>query len=402
MKERLIFHIDVNNAFLSWTAVDLLKKGYPVDIRTIPSVIGGDEEQRKGIVTAKSPVAKKMGVVTAEPLYMARRKCPNLKIFPGDYELYHRESNRLYQYFCTLTDKVERYSIDECFLDMSGTELLYPNPIELAYHIKDEIHERFGYTVNIGVANNKLCAKMASDFEKPNKVHTLFQYEIERKMWPLSVTDLFMVGKSSSKVLLSLGIKTIGDLAHTDINFLRKKFKSQGDMMHNYANGIDFTSVNPDNHSGKSKSISVTETLPQDTDSTYLLKQVLMKQADRVGRQARYEKVYAKTIAIIFKTGDFVSYSHQLKVTNPTNVTSEIYKYVVELLDKGWRGEPLRLIGIRLADFTSDNSKQLSLFDKEKDLHNDKIQEVMDDISEKYGDGIIIPASLKQIGGEKK
>ena len=137
MKERLIFHIDVNNAFLSWTAVDLLKKGYPVDIRTIPSVIGGDEEQRKGIVTAKSPVAKKMGVVTAEPLYMARRKCPNLKIFPGNYELYHRESNRLYQYFCTLTDKVERYSIDECFLDMSGTELLYPNPIELAYHIKD-------------------------------------------------------------------------------------------------------------------------------------------------------------------------------------------------------------------------------------------------------------------------
>ena len=221
-------------------------------------------------------------------------------------------------------------------------------------------------------------------------------------MWPLSVADLFMVGKSSSKVLISLGIKTIGDLAHTDINFLRKKFKSQGDMMHNYANGIDFTSVNPDNHSGKSKSISVTETLPRDTDSTYLLKQVLMKQADRVGRQARYEKLYAKTIAIIFKTGDFVSYSHQLKVTNPTNVTSEIYKYVVELLDKGWRGEPLRLIGIRLADFTSDNSKQLSLFDKEKDLHNDKIQEVMDDISEKYGDGIIIPASLKQIGGEKK
>ena len=402
MKERLIFHIDVNNAFLSWTAVELLKKGYPVDIRTIPSVIGGDEEQRKGIVTAKSPVAKKMGVVTAEPLYMARRKCPNLKIFPGDHELYHRESNSLYQYFCTLTDKVERYSIDECFLDMSGTELLYPNPIELAYHIKDEIYEKFGYTVNIGVANNKLCAKMASDFEKPNKVHTLFQYEIERKMWPLSVADLFMVGKSSSKVLISLGIKTIGDLAHTDINFLRKKFKSQGDMMHNYANGIDFTPVNPDNHSGKSKSISVTETLSQDTDSTYLLKQVLMKQADRVGRQARYEKLYAKTIAIIFKTGDFVSYSHQLKVTNPTNVTSEIYKYVVELLDKGWRGEPLRLIGIRLADFTSDNSKQLSLFDKEKDLHNDKIQEVMDDISEKYGDGIIIPASLKQIGGEKK
>lgn len=394
MKERLIFHIDVNNAFLSWTAVDLLKKGYPVDIRTIPSVIGGDEEARRGIVTAKSPVAKKMGVVTAEPLYLARRKCPGLKIFPGDYDLYHRESNKLYEYFCLFTDKIERFSVDECFLDMTGTELLYPDPIQLAYKMKDEIYEKFGYTVNIGIANNKLCAKMASDFEKPNKVHTLFQYEIEKKMWPLPVTDLFMVGKSSSKTLIELGIKTIGDLAKVDINFLKRRFKSQGDMMHEYANGIDYSEVTPRN--SKSKSISTTETLPKDVDSIPELKKILMKQAERVGRQARREKLYAKTIALIFKTGEFISYSHQMKLVNPTNVTSEIYQATLEILDKGWRGEPLRLIGIRLADFTQDNNKQLSLFDVEKDFYNDKIQEVMDDISEKYGDGVIIPASLKK------
>ena len=394
MKERLIFHIDVNNAFLSWTAVDLLKKGYPIDIRTIPSVIGGDEEARRGIVTAKSPVAKKMGVVTAEPLYMARRKCPGLKIFQGDYELYHRESNKLYEYFCLFTDKIERFSIDECFLDMTGTELLYPDPIQLAYKMKDEIYEKFGYTVNIGIANNKLCAKMASDFEKPNKVHTLFQYEIEKKMWPLPVTDLLMVGKSTSKTLLEMGIKTIGDLAHIDINFLRRRFKSQGDMMHEYANGIDYSEVLPRN--SKSKSISTTETLPKDVDSKMELKKILIKQADRVGKQARKEKLYAKTIALIFKTSDFISYSHQIKIMNPTNVTSEIYQITLEILDKGWRGEPLRLIGIRLSDFTEDNSKQISLFDEEKDVHNDKIQEIMDSISDKYGDGIIIPASLKK------
>lgn len=400
MKERLIFHIDVNNAFLSWTAVDLLKKGYPIDIRQIPSVIGGDEEQRRGIVTAKSPIAKKMGVVTAEPLYMARKKCPNLKIFPGDYELYHKESNKLYQYFCLFTDKIERFSVDECFLDMTGTELLYPDPIKLAYQMKNEIYEKFGYTVNVGIGNNKLCAKMASDFEKPNKVHTLFQYEVEKKMWPLSVTDLFMVGKSSSKALIELGIKTIGDLAHADIKFLRKKFKSQGDMMHDYANGIDFSLV--ESRNSKSKSISVTETLPKDIDSTYKFKQILMKQAEKVGRQARYEKIYAKTIALIFKTNDFISYSHQIKLVNPTNVTSEIYTHSLEILDKGWRGEPLRLIGIRLSDFTNDNNRQLSLFEQEKDLNQEKIQEVMDDISLKYGDGIIIPASLKQKKEEKE
>ena len=389
MKERIIFHIDVNNAFLSWTAVDLLKKGYPIDIRTIPSVIGGDEEQRRGIVTAKSPVAKKMGVVTAEPLYMARRKCPGLKIFKGDYDLYHHNSNQLYEYFCRFTDKVERFSID-----MTGMELLYPDIVELAHQMKDEIYHNFGYTVNIGIANNKLCAKMASDFEKPNKVHTLFSYEIEKKMWPLPVTELFMVGKSSSKTLMEMGIKTIGDLAHADINLLRRRFKSQGDLMHEYANGIDFSKVEPRN--AKSKSISVTETLPKDEDSIPILKKILLKQSDRVGRQARKEKLYAQTITLIFKTGDFISYSHQIKLTNPTNITSEIYQKSIEILKKGWRGEPLRLIGIRLSDFTNDNRKQISLFDQEKDFHNDKIQEVMDHISEKYGDGVIIPASLKK------
>lgn len=395
MKERLIFHIDVNNAFLSWTAVDLLKKGYSIDIRTIPSVIGGDEDARRGIVTAKSPVAKKMGVVSAEPLYMARRKCPNLKVFKGDYELYHRESNKLYKYFCTLTDRVERFSIDECFLDMSGTNFLYPDPIKLAYQIKDEIYNKFGYTVNIGIANNKLCAKMASDFEKPNKVHTLFNYEIEKKMWPLPVEDLFMVGKSSSKVLREMGITTIGVLAHTDLDLLKRRFKSQGEMMKNYANGIDFSPVNPNNHNGKSKSMSVTETMPKDVESTVELKKILMKQAERISRQARKEKVYAQTVALIFKTSDFISYSHQIKLVNPTNVTADIYNYCLDILSKGWKGEPLRLIGIRLADFTNDNRKQISIFDQEKDLHADKMQEILDDISNKYGDGVIIPASLK-------
>ena len=394
MKERLIFHIDVNNAFLSWTAVDLLKKGYDLDIRTVPAVIGGDEEARRGIVTAKSPVAKKMGVVTAEPLYMARRKCPNLMVFPGNYDLYHNESNKLYNYFCLFTDKIERYSIDECFLDMTGTDLLYPDPIKLAYKMKDEIYEKFGYTVNIGIANNKLCAKMASDFEKPNKVHTLFQYEIEKKMWPLPITDLFMVGKSSGKTLIEMGIKTIGELAHTDINLLKKRFKSQGELMHDYANGIDFSAVAPKN--ARNKSISITETLPKDIETTRELKKILLPQTEKICRQARKAKLYPQTVAVIFKTSDFISYSHQMKLINPTNVTSEVYNHVLEVLSKGWRGEPLRLIGIRIGDFTKDNSRQLSLFDSDSNINSNKIQDVIDNISEKYGDGIIIPASLKK------
>lgn len=394
MGDRIIFHIDVNNAFLSWTAVDLLNKGYPIDIRTIPSVIGGDEDRRKGIVTAKSPVAKKMGVVTAEPLFMARRKCPNLKVFPGDYKLYSKMSNQLYKYFCQFTPNVERFSIDECFLDMTGMNLIYDDPIKLAYRMKDEIYEKFGYTVNVGVANNKLCAKMASDFEKPNKVHTLFMNEIPTKMWPLPVSDLFMVGKASSKVLSDMGVSTIGDLAKIDLAILKRHFKSQGEMMHNYANGIDYTPVGYTK--AKNKSISVTETLEKDIEKTSDFKKILLRQANRVGKQARKENIYATTIALIFKTSDFVSYTHQVKLVNPTNVTEEIYKACVSLLDKGWRGEPIRLVGIRLADFTNNNTKQMSIFDQEKDLHNDKIQSVLDDITDKFGEGIIIPASLKE------
>ena len=393
MMERLIFHIDVNNAFLSWTAVDLLKKGYPIDIREIPSVIGGDEESRRGIVTAKSPVAKKMGIVTAESLYSARKKCPNLKVFPGDYYLYHRNSNELYKCFCEFTDKVERYSVDECFLDMTGTELLYPDPIALAHKMKDEIKNRFGYTVNVGIGNNKLCAKMASDFEKPDKVHTLFSYEIEKKMWPLPVGDLFMVGKSTAKALTDMAIDTIAKLAKYDVNLLRKKFKNQADFLHEYANGIDFSEVIT--HYGKNKSISTTETLPKDVDNIVDLRKILLPQAEKIGRQARREKLYAKTIAIIFKTKDFKSYSHQMKLVNPTNVTKEIYKSGGELLERGWKVEPIRLIGLRLADLTSDNCKQISLFDEKIDDSNDKIQEVLDNISDKYGNSVIIPASLK-------
>ena len=391
--ERLIFHIDVNNAFLSWTAVDLLSKGYPIDIRKIPSVIGGDEESRRGIVTAKSPVAKKMGIVTAESLYTARKKCPNLKVYPGDYHLYYKNSNILYKYFCQFTDKIERYSVDECFLDMTGTELLYPDPIALAYKIKDEIKEKFGYTVNVGVANNKLCAKMASDFLKPDRVHTLFSYEIEKKMWPLPVGDLFMIGKASSKALIDMGIKTIGDLAKYDVTILKRKFKSMGVMMHEYANGIDFSEVTP--RISKNKSISTTETLPKDVDNIKDLKKILLKQANRVGRELRYLNLYAKTVAVIFKTNEFVSYSHQMKLVNPTNITSEIYKYVVEVLEKGYRNNPIRLIGIRVADLTSESNYQISLFDADDAIDNSKIQKVLDNIADKYGDSVIMPASMK-------
>ena len=243
MKERIIFHIDVNNAFLSWTAVYLLKNGYKKDIRTIPSIIGGDEKTRRGIVLAKSPVAKKYKIVTAETIYSAKKKCPNLEIYPPNFNWYHEKSKELMNYLSNYSPELEQFSIDECFLDMSGMKYIYNDLIELAYKIKEEIKEKFGYTVNIGIANNKLCAKMASDFEKPDKVHTLFKDEIASKLWPLDVGDLFMCGKRATEELKKLGINTIGDLARYDEKKLIKKFKSMGEYLHKAAYGIDDSTV---------------------------------------------------------------------------------------------------------------------------------------------------------------
>ena len=177
--DRIIFHIDVNNAFLSWTAIELLQNGYKYDIRDSYAVIGGDPKLRKGIVLAKSNLCKKLGIYTSETLYSAKKKCPNLKVYPPNYEFYQKMSNSLFNLLSKYTPDIEIASIDECYLDYGKVKRLYGDEIEFAKKIQKEIYDTLGFTVNIGIANNKLCAKMASDFSKPNKIHTLYKNEIE-------------------------------------------------------------------------------------------------------------------------------------------------------------------------------------------------------------------------------
>lgn len=402
MNERIVFHIDVNNAFLSWTAVLLLKNGYKQDIRKIPSIIGGDETKRHGIVLAKSPVAKKYGIVTAETLYQARKKCPTIQIFPANYEWYYQKSNELYNYLSNFTPIIERYSIDECFLDMTGTNYLYKNYIALAHKIKNDIKTKFGYTVNVGIGNNKLCAKMASDFEKPDKVHTLFKDEIASKLWPLPVGDLFMCGKRTKDQLNKMHIYTIKDLANTNEKILEKNFKSQGHYLKEAALGIDNSRVEKRN--SKNASISISETLPYDFTDEEKIKNVLFRQTEEVARQLRKQKLFTNTIAIIFKNNLFISYSAQVKLDNATNNTKKIYETVISILEKSYKKDPLRLLGVRLSGLSTSKDTQISLFeDSEKDSKEDDqlIQQTMDLINEKFGKAILTPASLKIIGQAK-
>lgn len=388
--QRIIFHIDVNNAFLSWSAVYLLKNGYDIDIREIPSVIGGDEEKRHGIVLAKSPVAKQYGIKTAETLYTARRKCPNLKVFPANYDEYYRQSNNLIEYLSQYTPIIEQFSVDECFLDFTNTSYLYDDILELAYKIKNDIKEKYGFTVNIGIGNNKLCAKMAGDFSKPDRVHTLFSNEIKDKMWPLPIEDLLYIGKSSSEQLRKLGIKTIGDLANTTESYLKRYFKNRSRDMIKSAHGIDDSMVVPD--VSKNKCISISRTLPEDTLEYTKLKKILLDMCDQVGLRARNENLYASVIAITVKTSKFRDYSHQKKIVNSTNNTMEIYKVILELFDAISKNEPIRNIGVRLSDFQNNKKEQISIFDERKQENNDKIQKIVDDINIKYNNTTIMPA----------
>ena len=398
-KDRVIFHIDVNNAFLSWTAVKLLNEGYEIDIRTIPSIIGGDESKRHGIVLAKSPVAKKYGVKTAETIYNARKKCPNLKMYPPDHNYYNEMSKKIFGYLEKYSPNLEQVSIDECFLDMSNTNYLYDNLIDLAYKIKNEIHVKFGVTVNVGIGNNKLCAKMASDFEKPNKVHTLFIGEIKTKMWPLPVGDLFMVGRKSSEKLELLGIKTIGDLAKADINFLKKYFKSFGITMWEYANGIDNSKVI--NEYENNKCISVSETFEVDVDNVTRIKKILLEQTEKVTKLLRKQNCYTKTVAITIRTYDFKNFSKQIKLNNATDITNEIYEHIEKLFDNFWDGTKIRNIGVRLSNFTDKCERQLSLFETYNDKEHE-LQKTLDNINEKFGDNLIITAGLLKSKNDNK
>lgn len=386
--KRIIFHIDVNNAFLSWTAVDLLEQGYKYDIRNSYAVIGGDESARKGIVLAKSMPAKKMGIKTADTLFSARKRCPALRIYKPNYKMYQEKSEMLFEHLKSYTPDIEVASIDECYMDYGKVANLYGDAIKFANKLKDEIYSKLGFTVNIGIANNKLCAKMASDFSKPNKVHTLFDDEIETKMYPLPIGDLFGIGKKTSEKLEKLNILKIGDLANADISFLSKYFKNQAANMIDRAKGIDDSRVISE--VVDPTSISNEITLSQDVTNKIMLYSYLDSLSNQVALRLRKQKKYAHVIVVVLKDNKFQRKQHQKKIMNATNITKEIFEVSKQILDEMYDGTPIRLIGLRLDGLVDTVSYQASLFEDTDSRENDEaVDNLLDTLQEKYGMNII-------------
>lgn len=381
--ERQILHVDVNNAFLSWTAVEKLKNGEELDIRTIPAIIGGDESSRHGVVLAKSMKAKQFGIKTGEPIYQARKKCPSIQVYQGNYNVYKKYSNDLYNILSEYTDRIERFSIDECFMDLTLFLRKDEKLIDKAYEISRRVKEELGFTVNVGVAHNKLLAKMASDFEKPDKVHTLFNEEIVKKMWPLPASELFMVGRKSISKLANMGVRTIGDIAKLDINILIKKFGKHGKMMWEYANGIDNSEIVYEYE--RPKCIGNSITLPQDIRDINKLNEILLALSEQVGFRLRKHKLLAGVINVQIKTDNFETFSHQRKLDNSTNITKEIYNTAKQLLENLLKNRAVRLIGVRADKLIGEDEAQLSLFNVKENKKQENIDRTLDELKKKYG-----------------
>lgn len=393
--KRLVFHVDVNSAYLSWEAARRVANGGE-DLREIPSAIGGDRDKRTGIILAKSIPAKRFGVKTGEPVGMALRKCPQLVLARPDFRLYEKCSGDFMDICRKYAPAVEKYSIDECFLDMSGLERTWPDPVALAHRIKDEIKDTLGFTVNIGVGSNKLLAKMASEMEKPDKVHTLFEDELETKLWPLPVEELFTVGQATAQRLRMAGITTVGDLARADGERVQELVGVKlGVHIHNYARGIDQSPVLREREDAKGYSNSTT--LEEDVRTAEQARQILWTLADSVSLRMRMDGARACCVSVTLRGNDFRDRSHQQKLETPTDVTGEIFGISTKLFADLWDGRtPLRLLGISLTDITRDDFEQQTLFPDEQRERSRKLDKAIDSIRSRYGvDTLVRGASYR-------
>ena len=388
----IFFHVDVNSAFLSWSALKELQNGSEVDLRAIASAVGGDVSKRHGVILAKSPAAKQCGVQTGESIYSARKKCPGLVLVSPDFDFYVRNSQALMKIMEDFTPDIEQYSIDEAFLDMTGMEQLLGPPQVSAKKLADRVRTELGFTVNIGISTNRLLAKMASDFEKPDRIHTLFPEEIPEKMWPLPIGDLFRVGGSSVHKLQKLGIYTIGDAAKADRAFLESQMGKSGQAIWDYANGIE--SVPMVRESVKENSVGNSITTSHDITDREEAETILLSLAETVGARLRYAGKKAGVVTVQLTLSDFRKVSHQMKLDAATSTTDLIYEAAVVLLHQLWHGEPFRLIGISAGKAAEESFTQLSLFPDERQEKLAKLDAAMDSVRSRYGEKAVMRAKL--------
>lgn len=398
MKDRFVFHVDVNSAFLSWSAaykVSVL--GEEEDLRLVPSIVGGDQEKRHGIVLAKSMPAKKYGIQTGEAIVTAIQKCPKLVVIPPDYGLYVRASGAFIRKLKQYSDHVIQYSIDEAWVVLEGFEGLYGRGqmVRLAHELKEEIKAELGFTVNIGISTNFLLSKMAGDFSKPDKVHTLFPEEMERKMWVLPVSELFFVGRATTQKLFSLGIRTIGELAKADEQMIKAHLKTPGAIIQGYARGEDLAPYMFEHEANKGYGNSMTA--PRDIVTEEYARHLLLSLCETVGARLRADGVKISVIAVHITTYDFCHANRQMQLSAATDVTEELYENACRVFRLLWDGKtPIRQIGVHTAKVQTDVGRQYNLFEGQRFDRLEALNRTVDSIRQKFGEDAVLRAGFLQ------
>lgn len=393
MEKSIMFHIDVNSAYLSWEAAYRLQHGSDSDLREVPSIVGGNQATRHGIVLAKSIPSKKFGIQTGEPVCQAKKKCPGLVVVPPNYYLYMQCSSALLEILKGYSDRIQLFSIDECFVDYTGMEGILGDSLEVANQIRERVKKELGFTINIGISSNKLLAKMGGELKKPDMVHTLFPEEVPEKMWPLPVEELFMVGRATAPKLHELGIYTVGELAKADIGWLKYKFKSWGLMLWSYANGIDESCVNPDASREVIKGVGNSTTIHFDVEDRETAHKVLLSLVETVAMRLRHGGYCCRVVAVSIRTHELFSYSHQRKTAVPTDCTNAIFLETKRLFDEMWKGEPIRHLGVRVSELCGNDFVQLSLIE-ENWSKQAKIDQAVDKIRLKFGAASVVRSAF--------
>ncbi|MBK2404087.1 DNA polymerase IV [Erysipelothrix sp. strain 2 (EsS2-7-Brazil)] len=384
MKQRYILHCDIDYCFAQ---IEIIKNP---SLANVPMCVGGDESKRHGIVLARNPLAKAKGVKTAETLKDARRKCPGLVIVPPSYEDYLMISNQVKDIYRTYTDKVESFGIDEAWVDISDSILLFGKPGDIATEIQKRIKAEVGLTVSIGMSFNKIFAKLGSDFQKPNGLTILMESHMKQMIWPLPVQELLYVGPSTQKSLNQIGIRTIGDLACANENTLHTHLGKMGSLLKAFANGEDSSEVNP--YSDPAKSIGNGMTTPQDLVTIDEVKRVLLVLAESVSSRCRKIEKKGSVLRISIRDHKLETLSRQKKLNQPINTVQQIVNESLFLVEKYWdQNKPLRSITITLSDLVSTCQPiQLSLFDEPIT----ELDETLDTIRERFGHHSIKRASV--------
>lgn len=389
---KIIMHVDANSAFLSWQAAYDLQHGATLDIRTVPAIIGGSQATRHGIVLAKSIPCKPFKIQTAETVMSAKQKCPNLIVVPPNYFVYSRASKMMFDVLREYCPRVQAFSIDEGFLDFTDTKLLYgSNPVELGTIIKDRIKNELGFTVSVGISTNKLLAKMAGEFKKPDGVSTCYPDEVKEKMWPLPIRELYGVGRATEEKLLRYDINTIGDLANSQVAFLKHLLKSYGIMLWEFANGIESSSVHQ-GHSGGNhhtiKGVGNSCTSHYDITEAHDAYLNLLALTQSVAMRLRFGGFMAKVLTVTIRKDDLSSYSHQRKIETPVDTVEAIFEVIKELFDEAWKGETIRGLGVRASDLYTEYA-QVGFFEKDWSKQR-AVNKTIDDIRVKYGSDSIV------------